>query len=136
LLVLSVALNLSFVAGFLYVGRQLRALETREGRAAWAARRLHLDETQREAFLRQNAAWRSEVERRQRQHQAERDAFWKAAVEEGADPAAVRARLLPLLDVQRDAATSGIDHLLRVFATLTPAQRQALVEMLRKKEQF
>ena len=136
LLALSVALNVSFVAGFLYASRQLRALETREGRAEWAARRLRLDGAQRQAFLRQSAAWRAEVERVERRHQAERDAFWRAATADGADPEAVRARLQPLLELQRQVATSGVDHLLSVFATLTPAQREALAEMLRKKEQF
>jgi hypothetical protein len=135
-LAVSVALNVSFVAGFLYVGRQLRALETREGRAEWAAGRLRLDRTQRQAFLREQAAWRSEVEEVQRRHRAEMDAFWQEAVKDGADPGSLRARLLPLLDAQRQAAADGVDDLLRVFATLTPAQRRALVEILRKREAF
>jgi uncharacterized membrane protein len=135
LLAVSLVLNVSFVAGFLYVGRQLRALETRQGRAEWAARRLRLDPTQRRAFLQQHAAWRAELEAVQRRHQAETDAFWQEAVKDGADPAAVEARLRPLLEAQREATSGGVVHLLRVFATLTPAQRQALVELLRKKEQ-
>jgi Spy/CpxP family protein refolding chaperone len=136
LLAVSAALNVSFLAGFLYVGRQLRALETWEGRAVWAARSLRLDDVQRQSFLRQSSAWRSQVEQVRREHQAEADAFWQEVVKDGADPAAVRARLLPLLETQRQAATDGVEHLLRVFDTLTPGQRQALVEMLRKKERF
>jgi Spy/CpxP family protein refolding chaperone len=136
LLALSVALNVSFVAGFIFAARQLRALETREGRAEWAARRLRLDDAQRESFLRLQGAWRSEVDQVRRRHQAEMDAFWQAAVQDGADAAALRAQLLPLLDAQRQTAADGIEHMLRVLATLTPEQRQKLVEMLRKREQF
>ena len=136
LLAFSVALNVSFVAGFLYVGRQLRALETREGRAEWAARTLRLDGARRQAFLDAHAAWRSEIEQFQRGRRTEMDAFWQEAVKDGADRAAVQARLLPLLEAQREATISGIDHLLRIFGTLTAEQRQRLVETLRRKQEF
>jgi hypothetical protein len=136
LLAVSVALNVSFVAGFLHVGRQLRALETRQGRAEWAARRLRLDAAQRAAFLRQDAAWRTQLDAVRLRHRAEADAFWDEVVKDGADPAVVRARLLPLLERQREASSQGVDHLLQVFAGLTPAQRQALVGLLRQRERF
>jgi hypothetical protein len=133
LLTLSVALNASFLAGFLYVGRELRGLRTREGRAEWAARSLGLDEAQRDAFLREHAAWRAELDRMAQSRKAESDAFWREAVRDGADPAAVRARLEPLLDVQRQATVSGVDHLLRLFRGLTPAQRESLADMVRRR---
>jgi hypothetical protein len=136
LLALSVALNVSFVAGFLYVGRQLRALETSHGRAEWAARKLGLDGADREAFLSRHTGWRLELERIQRERKAERDAFWQEAVKDDADRGAIQARLVPLLAVQREATVSGVDHLLRLFGTLTLPQRQALVKMLRQKEEL
>ena len=136
LLVLSVALNVSFVAGFLYVGRQLRALETSQGRAEWAAKKLGLHGAERQAFLSRHAGWRLELDRIQRERKAERDAFWQEAVKDDADRSAVQARLVPLLAVQREATVSGVDHLLRLFGTLTLPQRQALVKMLRQKEEL
>lgn len=133
-LALSGTLNASFLAGFLWVGRTLRQLETGEGRARWAARQLRLDDAQRDAFLRLHADWRSAVRKVQRDHRAETDAFWAAAMEDGADPAAVKARLAPLLAAQRDTTVASIDHLLRLLRLLTPEQRRALVELIRKRE--
>jgi Spy/CpxP family protein refolding chaperone len=135
LLALSAALNLSFLAGFAYVRHQLRGLQTRAGRAEWAARRLDLDERQREAFLRDHERWRSELARVARARQAETDAFWREAVRDDPDRAAVQARLTPLLEAQREATVSGVDQLLRLFRGLTRAQREALAEMLRKNQE-
>jgi hypothetical protein len=135
LLTLSVALNVSFLAGFLYVGHELRGLRTPEGRAEWAARRLGLDETRREAFLREHARWRGELARIQQARKPEADAFWREAVRDDPDQPAVQERLVPLLQAQRDATVSGVDHLLRLFRGLTRAQREALADMLRKTEE-
>jgi hypothetical protein len=134
LLTLSVALNVSFVGGFLYVGRELRRLQTREGRAEWAARELALAGAQREAFLREHARWRGELARVQEARKSQMDAFWREAVRDDPDRAAIQERLAPLLEAQRDTTVSGVDHLLRLLRELTPAQREALSEMLRKAE--
>jgi uncharacterized membrane protein len=135
LLILSLALNVSFVGGFLYVGRQLRGLQTRAGRAEWAAGQLGLAASQRDAFLRQHAQWRAEIARVQQLRQAESDAFWREVVRDDPDRAAVERRLAPLLDAQRQTTISGVEHLLHLFRGLTKPQREALAEMLRKTEQ-
>ena len=133
-LILSLGLNVSFVAGFLWVGHTLRKLDTMAGRAEWGARKLRLDDAQREAFFRLHGDWRSTLRRIHDERKAEVDAFWTEAVKDDADPEAVRARLAPLLEAQRQATAQGTEHLLRLFRLLTPAQRDALVEMIRKKE--
>jgi uncharacterized membrane protein len=134
LLSLSVALNVSFLAGAFWVHRTLRSLETAEGRARWAAREVGLDRAQREEFLRLQREWNEVAQRMRSEKRAEADAFWSAALAERPDAAALRARLEPLLEAQRDGAVQGLDHLLRVFRVLSPDQRLALVELLRRKE--
>lgn len=136
LVLLSVCLNVSFVAGFLYTRRALRKLETAEGRAEWAARKLGLDEGQRRAFGELHGEWRAVLEKVQREHGAEIEAVWAEAVKENPEPEALRARLEPLLDAQRRTTVQGLEHLVRVFKVLKPAQRRALVDMIRRKDRL
>lgn len=134
LLAVSVALNVSLVAGALYARHALRKLETAAGRAEWAARKLELDAAQREAFLRLQTEWRATLRQVRDEHGAEIGVFWAEALEDAPDRQVLQGRLEPLLHVQRQTTVRGVDHLLRLLETLTPPQRRKLVELIRRKE--
>lgn len=134
LLAVSVALNASFVGGFLYYRHVLRTLETPEGRANWVARRFQLDQAQRDGVSRVSEEWRSLLARVQRDRGAEIEAFWTEVVKDDPDVESLRAKLEPLLEAQRQTTVEGVERMVRIFRLLPPPQRRELAEMLKKRK--
>ncbi len=135
LLALSVALNVSFVAGFLHVRSVLRSLQTPEGRAQWAADRLKLEGPQRATLQRVSREWTLKMRELQQAHADDLDAFWAEMVR-GEETAATRASLERLLEVQRTGTVRSLEDLRRILKDLNPDQRQALVRMVREKNKL
>ena len=135
LLALSVALNVSFVAGFLHVRGVLRKLQTPEGRAEWAADRLKLDGPQKATLERVSREWTLKMRQLQQAHADDLDAFWAEMIR-GEDKPVTRADLERLLEVQRTATVRSVEDLHRVWRSLNPDQRQALVRMIREKNKL
>lgn len=133
LLALSLALNLSFVAGFFHVRNVLRQLETPGGRARWAADRLKLDRSQRGTFEQVTTERLEKLRALQRAHARELDAFWAEIVE---DPRAARISLERLLEVQRTVTVQSVDDLRLILEVLSPEQRRALVRMIRDRNRL
>ena len=135
LLALSVALNVSFVAGFLHVRSVLRKLQTPEGRVQWAADRLKLEGPQRATLERVGREWTLKMRQLQQAHADDLDAFWAEMIR-GEDKPMAGAELERLLEVQRTGTVRSVEDLGRILKVLNPDQRQALVRMIREKNKL
>jgi Spy/CpxP family protein refolding chaperone len=136
LLALSVALNVSFVAGFVYTGNLLRRLQTHEGRTQWAADRLKLDPVRREQFERLAEQWRNEMRARQDKNRAELAAFWAEMLGERRDREKILKMVEQAFPAQNQALLSSVDYLIWIFDLLTPEERKALAKMIQDRSRL
>lgn len=134
LLVLSLALNLFFVAGAAWIRIHAPApMPSAEERLERMASELDLDAQQKEAFARYSQTMR---ERLQAMHQAIQPQIAKAWSEVG-KPQADETRVMQLLDqaaadrrrFARDLTTTTLSFL----ATLSPEQRAKFVQLARQR---
>lgn len=135
-LVLSLALNVCFLAGYVHTGRVVKRLQTHEGRAEWAARRLGLDEHQREEFMRLTAEWRAQMRDLQEARVADADLIWADLMGQATDPRKLQEAQARAAEAQRTGASLGTAYLVRMMRLLTPEQRQILAVMIRNRNRF
>jgi hypothetical protein len=136
LLALSVCLNIGFVLGFAQTRAVLKRLDTKAARFDYGLDRLGLEGEARSAAKLLASEWRAAVGTVQREHREEFDRFWRAMVAGEAGGAELEQLAVPLLEAQREATILSIAHLRRLFATLTPEQRTALSELIRRHNAF
>ena len=136
LLALSLALNVSFVAGFVHTRSALRGLQTREGRTRWIADRLKLEGERRKQFEQLAEEWRSQMRARQDESRAATEAFWAEMLRDRRDREKIRKMVERSFPAQGEALLWSADHLIRVFDVLSPDERRALATMIQDRTRF
>ena len=127
-LVISLAFNAFFLAGFQQSRKQMASRKTFRGRAEAFAQKLQLDEQQHEKFQ----ALLDEAEQLREGRTAKRDAFWKELIKDEPDEDLLADYMYGKTMQEHRRTTLA---LMRKFVgILRPEQREEFVELIQQKQ--
>lgn len=128
ILVISLAFNAFFLAGFQQASKQMASRKTFRGRAEAFARKLELDQEQHEQFQ----ALLDEAEQVREGRTPEREAFWNELIKNEPDKELLADYMYGKTMQDHRRATLG---LMRKFVgILRPEQREKFVELIQQKQ--
>ncbi len=133
LLLASLSFNVMFVVGYFCAPSAGKAPESSEQAAAAVARRLGLDDQQREVFRSLRDEARKQAEELGQAADVLQDQLCSEAASPKADTAAVAELENDLACVQEVHQQSQLDHFRRFMKVLTPRQRETAARMLHAK---
>lgn len=134
LLVVSVALNLFFVAGAAWTRwNSVQPLPSPARRFQQMAAQLDLDPQQRITFRAYAAAMRARTERMQEQVAPLVNGAWEEIAKPQADPAQITRLFDEAAEKRREFQREATAQTLDLLASLTPAQRSKFVEIVRER---
>ena len=136
LLLTSLAFNVCFVGGYLYVRDIVRQLGTPEGRVELVGRRIGVDAELRRVCA---AIERERIDARRRILEAEKtgiDAFYAEAVKDEPDMDRLRAMVDAGMDLHHRMLRNDLEHLMRIVAKLDPKQRKTMAAIIQKEDLF
>lgn len=136
LLMTSLAFNLCFVGGYLYVRDIVRQLGTPEGRVELVGRRIGADPELRRVCA---AIERERVDARKRILDEEKkgiDTFFAEAVKDEPDMERLRAMVDAGMELHHRLLLNDLEHLMRIVSKLDPKQRRTMAAIIQQEDLF
>jgi len=136
LLATSLAFNLAFVVGYVYVRDVVRQLGTAEGRVELVGRRIGVEPELRKECA---AIERERIATRKAILDAEKpgiDAFFAEAVKDEPDMDKLRAMVDAGIDLHHRMLRNDLEHLMRIVVKLNPEQRRIMAAIIQKEDLF
>jgi Spy/CpxP family protein refolding chaperone len=133
LLVVSVCFNLFFLAGAAKARKVLQMLKTPEGRVEWVGKRIGLDKDQRQAVQVLMTRQNTKLKELQKVWKPEFEKYWRVVTDPDADRSRIEGAIEDLYAPFKKGAIIKTECFRDILELLTREQKQALIELIRKK---